>query len=74
MQSSFAALALAFGIVTMTALPAMAFTLSEDPGGGEKLGAVPPNEPATSTSNRSENPPRKTAANPANTARPAQIR
>ncbi len=50
MQSSFTAFALAFAIVTMTALPAMAFTLIETPVDGEKLGAVPPNGALVGTS------------------------
>ena len=43
MRSSFTAMALALAFVTVTALPAMAFTLLEDPVGGEEVGAVPPN-------------------------------
>ncbi len=43
MQSKFTAMALALAFVTVTALPAMAFTLSEEPVGGEEVGAVPPN-------------------------------
>ncbi len=41
MRSSFTAMALALAFVTVTALPAMAFTL--DPVDREKLGALPPN-------------------------------
>ena len=33
-----------FAFVTLTALPAMAFTLGEKPGGGDEVGATPPDQ------------------------------